>query len=264
MKVYLLAAPTLDGFWRAVLDPILSAPDIDVVGAAIDIRPSPPARAKLRRELRKGRGGYVLVQTLNALRPHPPEEASADYFRTRNVPFEEVTDLYSEETLAAVRATTPDCLFRFGFGLIREPVLSLAPKGVVSYHHGALRAYRGQPVGFWELLHGEEEMGVTVQILNEQLDAGKIVVEKRIPVHRSDSWGSLERRAYGESARLAYEAIRRLGEDGFEPTAVPEDELGVVYTLPNLRTWLRLQGAVALRRASSAFERRGRARAGRA
>jgi methionyl-tRNA formyltransferase len=264
MKVYLLAAPTVNEFWRAVLDAMFSAPDIDIVGAAVDVRPPPPARAKLRRELRKGRGGYVLVQALNSIRRHPPEEAAVDYLAARDVPAAEVLDLYSEQTLAAIRATKPDCLFRFGFGLIREPVLSLAPKGVVSYHHGDLRAYRGQPVAFWELLRREDEMGVTVQVLNEQLDAGKIVMEKRIPVYRSDSWGDLEGRAYRESTRLALDAIRRLADDGFEPAPVPEDELGTVYTLPNLRTWLRLQGAIGLRRMSTFFERRARARAGRA
>jgi len=248
MKVYLLAPPTVDEFWRAVLDPMFSASDIDVVGAAIDVRPSPPACAKLRRELRKGRGGYVLVQALNTVRRRAPAASTAAYLRAWNIPFDEVTDLYSAETLAAMRATQPDCLFRFGFGFIREPVLSLAPKGVLSYHHGDIRRYRGQPVGFWELLHGESEMGVTVQILSERLDAGKIVVERHIPIHAGDSLGSLERRAFDESTGLLYEACRLLAENGFVPLRVPEEELGALYTTPNLRTWLALQARVAARK----------------
>jgi methionyl-tRNA formyltransferase len=255
MKVYLLAAPTVDRFWRGVLDPLLKAPEIDVVGAAIDARPPPPARAKLRRELGKGRGGYVLVQALNAVRRRAPAESTADYLKAWHIPVDDVTDLYSSKTLAAIRATNPDCLFRFGFGFIREPVLSLAPKGVLSYHHGDIRRYRGQPVGFWELLHGECEMGVTVQILNERLDAGEIVVERHIPIHARDSLGSLERRAYDESTGLVYEACRLLDDNSFVPLTVPDKELGAVYTTPNLRTWLTLQARVAARKARVAVGR---------
>lgn len=36
---------------------------------------------------------------------------------------------------------------------------------MLSYHHGDMRRYRGQPPGFWELYNGEREIGVTVQRL---------------------------------------------------------------------------------------------------
>lgn len=114
---------------------------------------------------------------------------ASDYFRSKGVDVTVVDDLYRESTLAWIRKRRPDCLFRTGFGIIRKPVLSLAPRGVISFHHGNLRKYRGQPVGFWELYHGERELGVCVQVLTEAVDAGRIVFQKDLSIYRSDTWG---------------------------------------------------------------------------
>ena len=42
-----------------------------------------------------------------------------------------------------------------GFGIVKEPLLSLASQGILSYHHGNMRKYRGQPVwGVVASFHG--------------------------------------------------------------------------------------------------------------
>jgi methionyl-tRNA formyltransferase len=134
----------------------------------------------------------------------------------------------------------------------------LPPKGVISYHHGDIRKYRGQPVAFWELYAGEREMGVTVQVLNEQLDAGKIVLERRIPIRWNDSWDSLERRAYDESVDMIHEACLLLDKRDFSPEVVPVDELGTLYTMPNLRQWAVLQSRLLWRKVRGAVRHNSR------
>ena len=250
INLFLLATPDLDDFWTQVLEPLFTDPRIAIVGACIDVRRPPSLLATLRGHLKKGRGGYVVVMALKRL-VRPLKDRSlptADYLRGRNVPLFETDDLYSDATLDFIRAQQPDCIFRFGFGFIREPILSLPPKGVISYHHGDMRKYRGQPVGFWELYAGEREMGVTVQVLNDKLDAGKVVVERPIPIRSNDTWDSLEQRAYHESVDMAHEACLRLERDDFEPTVIPEEELGALYTVPNMRQWARLQSRVFWRK----------------
>jgi hypothetical protein len=79
----------------------------------------------------------------------------------------------------------------------RKPVLSLESAD------DAWRAgvtYRGQPPAPWEIYNREAEMGVTVQRLNEQLDAGEPFAEKRIPIEPGDTVRSLPTRAYGDTA----------------------------------------------------------------
>jgi methionyl-tRNA formyltransferase len=257
INLLLLASPTVDKFWMNVLEPLLGDPRIGIVGACIDIRKSQSPLVRLREHLRKGRGGYVVVMALKRLlRPlNHRGVPTAGYLRDREVELWETDDLYAEATLDFIRARKPDCIFRFGFGFIHQPVLSLPPKGVISYHHGDIRKYRGQPVGFWELYAGERQMGVTVQVLNEKLDAGKIVVEKSIPIRSNDTWDSLERRAYDESVDMIHEACLRLGREDFDPEVVPDDELGSLNTVPNMRQWAALQFRVFWRKVRGAKRR---------
>jgi methionyl-tRNA formyltransferase len=257
VRLFLLASPTVDSFWIDVLRPLFAEPQIEVVGACVDASRAAPLHSRLRRELRKGRGGYVVVMAakLVARRFADRSVAATPYLRDRGVEVREVEDLYAEPVLDFIGRAQPDCIFRFGFGLIREPVLSLAPKGVISYHHGDIRRYRGQPVAFWELYTGEREMAVTVQVLSKKLDAGKIVLEKSIAIRPTDTWKSLERRAFDESRSMIHEACLLLDRADVRPEVVPEDELGRLYTIPTFRQWAALQGKVLLRRVRALIDR---------
>lgn len=77
--------------------------------------------------------------------------------------------------LDALRAQAPDVLLRFGFGILRGPVLELPRYGVWSYHHGDEEYYRGGPPGFWELMDGDPLTGAILQRLTERLDGGRIL-----------------------------------------------------------------------------------------
>ena len=45
--------------------------------------------------------------------------------------------------------------------------------GVWSYHHGDNRVNRGGPAGFWEVFEQWDVTGSILQVLSEELDAGK-------------------------------------------------------------------------------------------
>jgi hypothetical protein len=250
VRVAILAPPLLDPFQVAVIRTLLDEPRIEVVGACVDARKPPTPLEKLRRELARGRGGFVVVMSLSwmARRLTTPRTPAREFFREAGVETMDVLDLYAPETADFIRACRPGCIFRTGFGIIREPILSLAPRGVVSFHHGDIRLYRGQPVAFWELYDGASAVGVTVQVLNDKLDAGRIAVEISIPISASDTWRSLQREAFAQSRGMIAEACLRLSDPSFEPETVPEEDLGEVRTTPNLRQWCTLHLRVARRR----------------
>lgn len=132
-----------------------------------------------------------------------------------------------EETVETVAAHA-DVAIRFGFGFLVGPILSELEHGVLSYHHGDLREYRGQPMGFWEFVHGEDTAGITVQQLTEQLDAGRIAAVRTVPIHDLHTWGAVRRRLFDASDRMLVEAVETL-RDG---TLREPESLGDCYTLP--------------------------------
>lgn len=245
MKLALLVGEVLTPFNLAVLRSLEQAPAHQIVCAAVDARPPRPLWARMRRHLKKGRGLYLGVMIASELMRKPDQPAAA-YFASRRIPLLAFRD-YADPVFAAELARlAPDVLVLLGgFGILKQPLLDLAPKGVLSYHHGDMRRYRGQPPAFWEMYHGETAMGVTVQVLSEKLDAGLPVVEKSIPIRAADGLRDVEERAFAESVPLMREALDKV-EAGAPLT--PLGELGAVHTLPNLRQWLVCRARVWRRR----------------
>lgn len=121
-----------------------------------------------------------------------------------------------------------DVAIRFGFGFLVGPILSELEYGVLSYHHGDLREYRGQPMGFWEFVHDRETAGITVQQLTEKLDAGRIAALKTVEIGDLHTWESIRTRLFDESEDVLVAAVQNLQSGDLREA----DELGDVYTVP--------------------------------
>lgn len=126
-----------------------------------------------------------------------------------------------------------DFLVRFGFGILRGNVLDAPKYGVFSYHHGNIREYRGRPAGFWEFMHDAETIGVTLQQLTDELDAGGIIQIDEFDINRGDTYQDLLRTAYLGSIDMLTEAVIAIQNDEFKPTEPVS--LGELYTAPG---WL--------------------------
>jgi GNAT superfamily N-acetyltransferase len=162
-------------------------------------------------------------------------------------------DRCSDETLAWIASRSPEVLLKLeGFEQFNRSLLDAAPQGVISYHFGDLRECRGGPPGFWELMHGESGMGITVQRLTQDPDAGEPIVEERLAIRRLDTIRTLRRRLHEACPQLVLAALDRLGDPAFE--SAPLDAYGPLYPVPGLRQrlqlTLKLAGRIALARAS--------------
>ena len=86
-----------------------------------------------------------------------------------------VTDTIETPDIERIRAFRPDVLIRLGFRILRGGILTAAPHGVWSYHHGDNDRYRGGPPGFWEVMEGTPVTGTILQRLTEALDDGQVL-----------------------------------------------------------------------------------------
>lgn len=116
------------------------------------------------------------------------------------------------------RAADLDVLLRFGFNIIRGDILECARFGVWSYHHGDNAEYRGSPDFFWEMYERNPTTGTLLQVLTDDLDAGKVLCR---------SWSatdvaSLHRGrnpAYWKSSEFVLRKLGELHTLGWEPIA---------------------------------------------
>lgn len=94
------------------------------------------------------------------------------------------SDYFQEEELAQIRSYNLDVALRFGFRILKGDVLKIAKYGIWSYHHGDNLVNRGGPPGFWEVMENHPVTGSILQILTEDLDAGKVIYRSYAPTHR--------------------------------------------------------------------------------
>lgn len=129
-----------------------------------------------------------------------------------------------------------DVAVRFGFGVLKGEALTAPTHGVLGFHHGDLQEYRGRPAGFWELINGETEVGITVQRLSKTLDGGEIAAFDTIDISDTQSWPEVLRCLFKSSEPLLTEAVKNLdAPDKLETPA----QLGPLYTEPDWRSTLR-------------------------
>jgi len=160
-----------------------------------------------------------------------PGASEAKQFSCRPRSVSEFWNELPHETVE--RLENVDVVVRFGFGMLKGRILEAPTYGVLSYHHGDIRRYRGQPSGLWEFLNDEPRMGVTVQRLTDTLDGGEIAALETIDISGPTTWQENRTRTYARAERLLVPAVRSLV--GARDTVERPDRLGDLYRIP--RGW---------------------------
>ncbi len=134
--------------------------------------------------------------------------------------------------LRRLRELAPELLVAVAFGrLIASEVLEIPPLGGINLHPSLLPRYRGAAPIPRAIAAGETETGVTVLYLSQELDAGDIILQRRVPIDPTDTSWTLEGRLAREGAALLAEALP-LVETGKAPR-VPQDS-ALVTLAPKL------------------------------
>jgi folate-dependent phosphoribosylglycinamide formyltransferase PurN len=220
-----------------------------ITGWAVDDRKPKPALQKIKQNLSRGRGGYVIIMALKYFfKKNKNLTDLTGQMNSSGAPVFYCKSINSAECINKIKSFNADVIIALGgFGIIKSAVLNICPYGVISYHHGDMRKYRGQPPGFWELYYGERVIGITVQKLSDGLDCGEPVEEMSLPIHYKDTLGSLQKRIYENSAGLMLKALDNLDTG---PVLTKLNEYGIIYTLPNLSQWLLFNFKIFFRRLS--------------
>ncbi len=104
----------------------------------------------------------------------------------------------SPEFVDELKEMAPDLIVLVSYGhILRSGILSVPERGCINLHPSLLPKYRGAAPVHWTIINGERETGVTTMLMNEKIDAGQILEQRRVPVGEEETTGEL-------SDRLAY------------------------------------------------------------
>lgn len=137
--------------------------------------------------------------------------------------------------------------------LIPASYLQIPRHGMLGVHPSLLPKYRGASPVVWPILSGEPETGVTIFRLNERLDAGELLLQRRVPIDPHQTAEQLSDRLAGVGAELLVEAVERLAQG--RAVFTPQDERQATST-PKLT---KEHGRIDWRQSAVAIERHIRA-----
>lgn len=106
-----------------------------------------------------------------------------DFARQHNVPLVKSRHVSDDAVINAVKAHEIDWLFIIGWSQIATAATLAAPtKGCIGIHPTLLPVGRGRAAVPWAILKGLDETGVTMFKLDEGVDTGPILAQRRIPL----------------------------------------------------------------------------------
>jgi methionyl-tRNA formyltransferase len=132
-----------------------------------------------------------------------------------------------------LKEINPDVITVVAFGQkISSEILDLPRYKCINIHASLLPKYRGAAPINWALINGEEETGVTSIILQEKMDAGKMIIQKSIRIGPDETAGELNNRLSILGAEVLMDSLKQI-ETGIAKYTLQNEKL-VTYA-PKLK-----------------------------
>lgn len=126
------------------------------------------------------------------------------------------------QSVAVEKNITTAWIMTFSY-IIPRSLQGLLPGGFLNFHYGLLPQYRGVNPVFSQMINGETESGITVHVVDENIDTGPIIMQHKIPIAEDDTFGMQIQKlsVLGASMAINLLQICRLNP---VPPSVPQNE----------------------------------------
>ena len=174
-------------------------------------------------------GGYNIVGVItmpdkpvgrhgSVLQPSPVKE----YAVSKGLPVLQPAKLKDEAFLSELRALKADLQIVVAFRMLPEVVWNMPRLGTFNLHASLLPQYRGAAPINWAVINGDTETGATTFFLTHEIDTGKIIRQKHLPIADTDDVGTVHDALMAMGSGLVLETVDLLLEG--KTDAVPQEE----------------------------------------
>ena len=157
--------------------------------------------------------------------PTPVKEAAL----AMGIPVGQPPSLRSSEVQAELTALAPEVIVVAAYGLfLPRDVLDLPRHSCLNIHPSLLPKLRGPSPVSTAIVEGETTTGVTIMLMDEGLDSGPILAQRRTPVGEGETAEALTARLFEMGAGLLVEVLPGWAEGRIQ--ARPQDESSATNT----------------------------------
>ena len=141
----------------------------------------------------------------------------------------QVARFAEDAAVASLAELSPDVIVVAAFGqLLPRRVLDVPPFGCINLHPSLLPRHRGPTPIPSSILAGDEWTGVSIMLLDEGVDSGPILAQRRVLIAPQDTTDSLTDKLSQVSAQLLEETLPRWLSCSLTPQPQPEE--GATFT----------------------------------
>lgn len=169
-----------------------------------------------------------------------PRKAGASRFstltqlcRAYGIPHAQIGSPNADEFVESVRRRAPDLLISVACPyIIKEPLLTIAPKGAINIHHAPLPRYKGMMPTFWQMFHGEKAVGLTIHYMAARIDEGDALFQDEQTIEHGETLDRLIRRSKRHGAHCMAGVLRQISSNSAIPIPLSHSQ-GTYFTFPS-------------------------------
>ena len=146
------------------------------------------------------------------------ERAQARGIPSRAIPSKGLErEIYDRQVAAVLQEYKVDLICLAGYMRLLSPFFVAAfPQRILNIHPSLLPSFPGLESQRQALDYGVKFAGCTVHFVDENLDAGPIILQAVVPVHDSDDEHTLSERILKEEHRIYTEAVKIVLEGNYK------------------------------------------------
>ena len=134
----------------------------------------------------------------------------------------------SAEAVAAIQSFGPDVIVVMAYGqILPRSVLEIPRIACLNLHASLLPRHRGAAPIQAAIVAGDRESGITVMYMDEGLDTGDVMLQRRLEISGNETGGSLHNRLGEIAPEALREALAQL-QEGSAPR-IPQDSAAATY-----------------------------------
>lgn len=139
------------------------------------------------------------------------------------LPLYKEKNINSHSFVEKAKQMSPDLIITVNFNqILKREIISVPSKGCINTHASLLpNIYRGRAPLNWAVINGEKETGVTVHYIDEKIDAGDIILQKKINIDFNDFIGDVLKKAEKIYPIIVNKAVDLIATGNVKP--IPQD-----------------------------------------
>ncbi len=156
------------------------------------------------------------------------------YAENNGIPVRTITTPNSKKFRSYLETLDLDLIINQSQNIIKKELLEIPKIGVINRHNALLPKNRGRLTPFWVAFNNENETGVSIHFVEEGIDSGDIIVQKRFEVTAKDNFNTIVKKNYEIASKAMIEAIDLLSQEKYD-FMHNDDTLATYNTTPTLK-----------------------------